>query len=76
MNGGRKVKKDNDIFWRKSFIFSDTLKMVKSYKVEGFDAFKSKVEELAATKDDVYVMFSGSKNADGIRKFYQTTNNF
>ena len=46
--------------------------MVKSYKVEGFEAFKSKVEELAATKDDVYVMFSGSKNADGVRKIFQT----
>ena len=41
--------------------------MVKSYKVEGFDGFKSKVTELAASGDDLYVMFSGSKNADGVR---------
>ena len=50
--------------------------MVKSYKVEGFEAFKSKVEELSATKDDVYVMFSGSKNADGVRKFFQSKTQF
>lgn len=40
--------------------------MVKKYKVEGFEAFQSKVSELAATGDDVFVMFSGSKNADGV----------
>ena len=50
--------------------------MVKSHKVEGFEAFKSKVEELSATKDDVYVMFSGSKNADGVRKFFQSKTQF
>ena len=41
--------------------------MVNHHKVEGFDAFKAKVTELAATKSDVFVMFSGSKDADGVR---------
>ena len=41
--------------------------MVKIYKVEGFEAFESKVAELAGSGGDVFVMFSGSKNADGIR---------
>ena len=40
--------------------------MVKTHKVEGFDAFKAKVEELAGTGADVFVMFSGSKNAEGV----------
>ncbi len=34
--------------------------------VEGFDAFKSKVEELTAAKKTVIVLFSGSKNDKGI----------
>ena len=41
--------------------------MVKITKVEGFEAFESKVAELAASGGDVFVMFSGSKNADGVR---------
>ena len=41
--------------------------MVNHHKVEGFDAFKAKVTELAATKSDVFVMFSGSKDANGVR---------
>lgn len=41
--------------------------MVNIHKVEGYEAFQSKVTELAATGGDVYVMFSGSKNADGVR---------
>ena len=41
--------------------------MVKISKVEGFEAFESKVAELAGSGGDVFVMFSGSKNADGIR---------
>jgi len=40
--------------------------MVKISKVEGFEAFESKVAELAGSGGDVFVMFSGSKNADGI----------
>ena len=40
--------------------------MVKTHKVEGFDAFKAKVEELAGSGADVFVMFSGSKNAAGV----------
>ena len=40
--------------------------MVKTHKVEGFDAFKAKVEELAGSGADVFVMFSGSKNAEGV----------
>ena len=40
--------------------------MVKTHKVEGFDAFKARVEELAGSGADVFVMFSGSKNAEGV----------
>ena len=41
--------------------------MVKITKVEGFEAFESKVTELSSSGGDVFVMFSGSKNADGVR---------
>ena len=47
--------------------FSENSIMVKITKVEGFEAFESKVTELAGSGGDVFVMFSGSKNADGIR---------
>ena len=40
--------------------------MVNFVKVEGFEAFKSKVEELAKTGGDVFVMFSGSKDSNGV----------
>ena len=40
--------------------------MVKTTKVEGFEAFQAKVAELAAS-GDVFVMFSGSKDAAGVR---------
>ena len=35
--------------------------MVNIVKVEGFEAFQTKVAELAKTGGDVFVMFSGSK---------------
>ena len=47
--------------------FTENSIMVKITKVEGFEAFESKVTELAGSGGDVFVMFSGSKNADGIR---------
>ena len=50
-----------------TFSISENLIMVKIAKVEGFEAFESKVAELAGSGGDVFVMFSGSKNADGIR---------
>lgn len=49
------------------FSIPEILIMVKITKVEGFEAFESKVAELAASGGDVFVMFSGSKNADGVR---------
>ena len=50
-----------------TFPFSENSIMVKTTKVEGFEAFESKVTELSGSGGDVFVMFSGSKNADGIR---------
>eukprot|EP00088_Acartia_fossae_P064936 TRINITY_DN7999_c0_g1_i3.p1 TRINITY_DN7999_c0_g1~~TRINITY_DN7999_c0_g1_i3.p1 ORF type:complete len:135 (+),score=33.72 TRINITY_DN7999_c0_g1_i3:36-407(+) len=38
--------------------------MVKKFEVEGFENFKSKVEELSKA-GTVFVMFSGSKNEKG-----------
>ena len=40
--------------------------MVHIVKVEGFEAFQSKVAELAKTGGDVFVMFSGSKDGNGV----------
>ena len=40
--------------------------MVKVTKVEGFDAFKAKVSELSSAGGDLFVMFSGSKDAGGV----------
>jgi len=40
--------------------------MVNVVKVEGFEAFQAKVEELAKTGGDVFVMFSGSKDSNGV----------
>ena len=41
--------------------------MAELIKVEGFDAFKAKLSELtAAGGGDVFVMFSGSKDASGV----------
>jgi len=39
--------------------------MATVVKVEGFEAFQAKVAELAATGEDVFVMFSGSKDSNG-----------
>ena len=36
-------------------------KMLTKHTVEGFDAFKAKVEELSATGTPLFVCFSGSK---------------
>ena len=43
--------------------------MAQQIKVEGFDAFKAKLSELTAAGGgggDVFVMFSGSKDASGV----------
>ena len=40
--------------------------MAKVTKVEGFDAFKAKVSELSSAGGDLFVMFSGSKDARGV----------
>ena len=42
--------------------------MAELIKVEGFDAFKAKLSELTAGAGggDVFVMFSGSKDASGV----------
>ena len=40
--------------------------MAELIKVEGFDAFKAKLSELTAGGGDVFVMFSGSKDASGV----------
>ena len=40
--------------------------MLKKHSVEGFEAFKSKVEELSKEETPLFVYFSGSKNAEGI----------
>ena len=40
--------------------------MAQFSKVEGFDAFKAKLSELTADGGDVFVMFSGSKDASGV----------
>ena len=40
--------------------------MARVTKVEGYDAFKAKISELASAGGDVFVMFSGSKDARGV----------
>ena len=40
--------------------------MAQLIKVEGFEAFKAKLSELTAGGGDVFVMFSGSKDASGV----------
>ena len=42
--------------------------MLKKHSVEGFEAFKSKVEELSKEETPLFVYFSGSKNSEGIVK--------
>ncbi|XP_023321472.1 thioredoxin domain-containing protein 17 [Eurytemora carolleeae] len=39
--------------------------MVQKFQVEGYEAFKAKVEELAKGDKDVFVLFSGSKDSNG-----------
>eukprot|EP00090_Calanus_glacialis_P012250 TRINITY_DN2072_c0_g1_i1.p1 TRINITY_DN2072_c0_g1~~TRINITY_DN2072_c0_g1_i1.p1 ORF type:complete len:125 (+),score=33.95 TRINITY_DN2072_c0_g1_i1:125-499(+) len=40
--------------------------MATVVKVEGFEAFQAKVAELSKTGGDIFVMFSGSKDANGV----------
>eukprot|EP00092_Neocalanus_flemingeri_P015670 GFUD01016962.1.p1 GENE.GFUD01016962.1~~GFUD01016962.1.p1 ORF type:complete len:125 (-),score=30.80 GFUD01016962.1:63-437(-) len=40
--------------------------MANVVKVEGFEAFQSRVAELTKTGGDVFVMFSGSKDSNGV----------
>ena len=40
--------------------------MARVSKVEGYDAFKAKISELASAGGDIFVMFSGSKDASGV----------
>lgn len=40
--------------------------MVNIVKVEGFEAFQAEVAELSKTGGDVFVMFSGSKDSNGV----------
>lgn len=42
--------------------------MVQKIKVEGFDAFQSKLEELKKEGKTIYVLFSGTKDESGKRK--------
>ena len=39
--------------------------MANVVKVEGFEAFQTALAELTKTGGDIFVMFSGSKNASG-----------
>merc|ERR1712071_325726 len=41
------------------------LKMVKQFHVEGFQEFENKISEIEKSENDVFVLFSGSKNASG-----------
>ena len=46
--------------------FTPLLKMVVKHKVEGFEAFVAKAEELSADKSKtLIVMFSGTKDENG-----------
>lgn len=43
--------------------------MVQKLKVEGFEAFKAEVDKLSADKSKtIFVLFSGTKDADGKEK--------
>ena len=47
------------------------LKMLNKHSVEGFDAFKAKVEALSKESIPLFVYFSGSKSADGNYYFFK-----
>ena len=40
--------------------------MATVVKVEGFDAFQAKISELSKTGGDIFVMFSRSKDGNGV----------